>query len=89
MELWDCVTVDMKNITVRVPEQVYRQARIRAAEQGTSVSGLVAQYLRSLVEADAEFERLAARQREICAGLGRFSAEDRLSRDESHDRAIR
>lgn len=89
MELWDCVTVDMKNITVRVPEQVYRQARIRAAEQGTSVSGLVAQYLRSLVEADAEFERLAARQREICAGLGRFSAGDRLSRDELHDRAIR
>jgi hypothetical protein len=38
----------MKNITVTVPDDVYRNARIRAAERGTSVSSLVAEYLRSL-----------------------------------------
>jgi hypothetical protein len=30
----------MKNLTVAVPGDVYRQARVRAAEQGTSVSAL-------------------------------------------------
>jgi len=38
----------MRNITIAVPEDVYRSARIRAAERGTSVSALVAEYLRSL-----------------------------------------
>jgi hypothetical protein len=28
----------MKNITVSVPDDVYREARVRAAEAGTSVS---------------------------------------------------
>jgi plasmid stability protein len=89
VHLWDCVTVEMKNITVRVPEQVYRAARIRAAEQGRSVSALVSEFLGSLSGVDGEFDRLAARQREIRERLGRFSAVDRLSRDEIHDRAIR
>ena len=35
----------MKNITVTVPDDVYRTARIRAAERGTSVSALVGEYL--------------------------------------------
>jgi hypothetical protein len=30
----------VKSITVTVPDEVYRQARIRAAERGTSVSAL-------------------------------------------------
>jgi plasmid stability protein len=31
----------MKSITVSVPDDVYRAARIRAAERGSSVSALV------------------------------------------------
>ncbi len=38
----------MKNITVSVDEETHRQARIRAAELGTSVSALVRGYLRDL-----------------------------------------
>jgi len=79
----------MKNITVRIPEQVYRAARIRAAEQGTSVSALVSEFLGTLSRTDGEFERLEARQREIRGRLDQFSAADRLTRDEVHDRAIR
>jgi hypothetical protein len=52
----------MKNITVTVPDDVYRNARIRAAERGTSVSSLVAEYLRSLSGHDVEFSRLEAQQ---------------------------
>jgi plasmid stability protein len=77
------------NITVTVPEEIYRAARIRAAEQGESVSGLVAAYLRSISQRDAKFERLEAQQRSVQATIEKFSANDRLSRDELHDRAVR
>jgi plasmid stability protein len=79
----------MKNITVSVPEDVYRAARIRAAERGRSVSGLVADYLGSLSEREAEFSRLEAQQREIQGEIDRFRAHDRLDRDEIHARAVR
>lgn len=77
------------NITVTVPDDVYRAARIRAAERGSSVSGLVAEYLRSLAERDAEFERLEEAQRSIVGQITSFSARDRLGRDELHARAVR
>ena len=40
----------MKNITVSVDEETHRFARIRVAAMDTSVSALVRDYLRSLVE---------------------------------------
>lgn len=79
----------MKNITVAVPEHVYRTARIKAAEQGRSVSALVAEYLRSLSDDDAEFARLQALQQQTQAEISRFRAADRIGRDEVHDRAVR
>ncbi len=39
----------MKNITLSIDEHTHRQARIRAAELGTSVSALVRSYLQSLI----------------------------------------
>lgn len=79
----------MKNITVSVPDDIYRQARIRAAERGTSVSALVGEYLRSLSAQEAEFARLEAQQRQVQAEIGRFRAADRLDRDTVHGRAVR
>jgi plasmid stability protein len=79
----------MKNITVTVPDDVYRNVRIRAAERGTSVSALVAEYLRSLSGHEAEFSRLEAQQQQILNQISRFRARDRLDRDQLHDRAVR
>ena len=79
----------MKNITISVPDDVYRAARIRAAEHGTSVSALVGRYLGSLSGIDAETRRLEAQQRRVQREIERFSARDRLGRDEIHDRAVR
>ncbi len=79
----------MKNITVSVPEDVYRAARIRAAEEGSSVSGLVAHYLRSLEERESEFARLEALQSQIFGEVDSFRGADRLDRDELHRRAVR
>jgi plasmid stability protein len=77
------------NITVSVPDDVYRAARISAAERGSSVSALVAEYLRSLSEREAEFARLEAQQRRIQSQIARFSARERLDREELHGRAVR
>jgi plasmid stability protein len=79
----------VKNITVSVPEDVYRAARVRAAEEGSSVSALVTHYLRSLEERESEFSRLEAQQDQVFAEIGQFRASDRLSRDDLHRRAVR
>jgi hypothetical protein len=72
-----------------VPDDVYRAARVRAAQADTSVSGLVAGYLRSLSGQDGEFQRLAALQQRTIEGIRGFSAGDRLGREAVHDRALR
>lgn len=87
MGLWYCGAV--KNITVSVPDDVYRSARIRAAERGTSVSSLVAEFLRSLSDQEGEFERRVAQQRRVQAEITRFRAGDRLDRERLHERALR
>jgi plasmid stability protein len=79
----------MKNITVSVPDEVYRAARIRAAEEGRSVSGMVAAYLLSVAGRGTEFARLEAQQRRIQSQITHFRASDRVGRDEAHDRALR
>ncbi len=38
----------MKNITVSIPDHIYRNARIKAARRNTSVSALVRKFLDSL-----------------------------------------
>ena len=72
-----------------VPDDVYRTARIRAAEHGSSVSALVADYLRSLSERETDIARLEAQQRQVQNEISRFRAHDRLDRDAIHARAIR
>jgi len=79
----------VRNLTVSVPDDVYRAARIRAAERDSSVSALVTQFLHSLLDRDDEFARLEARQRAVQDRLGSFRADDRLARDELHARAVR
>ncbi len=79
----------MKNLTVSVPDEVYRDARIRAAEQGTSVSALVTEYLRGMSSRSVELATAAARRARLRAHLEEFSGSDRLTRDEVHARALR
>jgi plasmid stability protein len=78
----------VKNITVTVPDDVDRTARVRAVERGTSVSAPVAEYLRSLSSREAEFSRLEAQQQQLQREIQRFRARDRLDRDQ-HGRAVR
>lgn len=76
----------MKNITVSLPDEVYRRARIRAAEQGTSVSALVREFLAGLGNEESDFERRKRLQHEVLASIQSFRAGNRLSRDQVHNR---
>jgi len=79
----------VKNITVSIPDHVYRNARVAAAQRDTSLSALVAAYLEQLSGRMDEFAGLEALQREVQAEITQFRAADRLGRDEVHDRAVR
>lgn len=76
----------MKNITVSLPDDIYRRARVQAAELDTSVSALVREFLTKLGEEESDFERRKKLQDDVISSIRAFSAEDRLSRDEVHDR---
>jgi plasmid stability protein len=81
-----CYCVNVKNITVAVPDDVYRRARIKAAELDTSVSALVRDFLNELASEESDFERRRRLQDEVLATVESFRARDRLSREEVHDR---
>jgi plasmid stability protein len=76
----------VKNITVSVPNAVYRRARIRAAAKDTSVSALVREFLSGLGNDEPDLERRKRLQAQVLASIRRFRAGGRLSRDEAHDR---
>lgn len=52
----------MKNITLKIDDETYRKARIRAAHEGTSVSAMVRDFLirQAGEEEDRETRRIAA-----------------------------
>jgi hypothetical protein len=79
----------VKNLTVSLPDDVYRNARVAAAQRDTSVSALVVAYLERLSSQMDEFAGLEALQHAVQAEIGQFRAADRLSRDEVHNRAVR
>jgi len=85
---------NMKNITVTVSDDLYKAARLRAAERQSTVSALVRGFLEALTDDVSAHERLRQEQNEIIARIRAehpdFGAGDRLSRDEIHRRdAIR
>jgi len=91
----------MKNVTISLDDDTHRRARIRAAELGKSLSGLVRELLETLDKGAgvrreeimpsgitrAEYDRLAAQELELRKTITGFSGKDLLSRDELHDRA--
>jgi plasmid stability protein len=77
------------NVTVSLPDDVYRRVRIRAAEENTSVSGLVRRLLLDAGTVETDFERRKRLQDDTLRSVGRFTASDRLTRDEVHGRDVR
>lgn len=76
----------MKNITVSIDEQVYRKARIKAAEEGISVSAMVCRFLTKCVSSTDTFDELLAREMELWKTPTKFSVAESLPRDELYKR---
>jgi hypothetical protein len=84
----------MKNITVTVGDEIYHKARVRAAERKSTVSALVKDFLAKIVEEESSFDRMKREEDGLRQQLRQegfvFSAEDRCSREDLHERhAIR
>ena len=80
----------MKNITVSVDDDLYHRARVCAAEQKSTVSGLVKKFLAQVVQEESEFDRLNREEEALRQRLRRdgvvFSAAERITRDDLHER---
>ena len=59
---------------------------MKAAERDTSVSALVRDYLVSFAIEESDFERKKRLQDQVISTITSFRAEDRLTRDEVHNR---
>lgn len=76
----------MRNVTISLPDQVYRQARVAAAERDVSLSAYVRELLTESVDARADFERRKRLQAKAMEAIDSFNASDRLTRDELYRR---
>ena len=76
----------MKNITVSIDDELYRRARIRAAELNTSVSAVTRGLLARFAGDETDYDRRKRLEKETLASILNFRASSRLSRDEIHNR---
>ena len=83
----------MKNITISLDDELFRQARIKAAEQSTSISALFNAFIIRLTNSDgaeSEFQRLQREEEELRAEMRSrrisLNPAHNLSRDELHTR---
>ena len=88
----------MKNITISLDDETYRVAKEWAEAKGTSVSGMIRDYLASLTDSDREVECPAATGKEesektldevieaIFARGGGIDPRENLTREELYDR---
>ena len=77
----------MKNVTITLPEDAARWARVRAAQLNTSVSRLLGDMLREMMEADRAYE--SAMNEYLSRGAQALSqpADKYPRRDELHARS--
>jgi predicted CopG family antitoxin len=77
----------MKNITLSIDDEVYRSARMKAAERNMSLSSLVRNYLQTLADASKHSDL----KQDLFASMDNIqgvSASRRLSREQANDRAF-
>lgn len=76
-----------RNVTLSLPEAVFRRAKVLAAERDTSVSALVSEALRQLTEGDDDWADVwAEEERLMRAGIGMRVGPVTWTRDDLHDR---
>ncbi len=77
-----------RNITLSLPEEDVQRARVMAAQRGVSVSRLLADVLRDLVDRDAGYTQARARNLQAMASAADLGTHGRSTwtRDDLHER---
>jgi antitoxin component of RelBE/YafQ-DinJ toxin-antitoxin module len=83
----------MKNITVTVDDELYRQARVTASEKGTTVTAMVRSFLVEQVRERGVDSRYLKRNRALDRAFAliddceyQFGVADAVSREDLYDR---
>lgn len=79
---------ETRNITLAIPRDVLRKAKMIAVRRDTSVSGLLTSYLREVVDEDHEYGRAMKRQLRTMKKAKKLGLTGRptWTRDELHER---
>ena len=79
---------ETRNITLAIPRDVLRKAKMIAVRRDTSVSGLLTSYLREVVDEDDEYGRAMKRQLRTMKRAKKLGLSGRptWTRDELHER---
>jgi hypothetical protein len=77
---------DKQNVTVSLSRQVLKKARILAARRETSISGLLAQEIESLVGHEEAYEHAERQARTLLDKGFHLGGVVRVGRDELHER---
>jgi Family of unknown function (DUF6364) len=82
------VKEETRNITLAIPRDVLRKAKMIAVRRDTSVSGLLTSYLREVVDEDDEYGRAMKRQLRTMKRARKLGLTSRptWTRDELHER---
>ncbi len=76
-----------RNVTLSLPEEVFRRAKVVAAQRDTSVSALVSEALRQLTDGPTDYDaEWAAEELLMEKGIGLRVGEITWLRDELHAR---
>jgi hypothetical protein len=76
-----------RNITLSMPEELVRQAKVAAAQRDMSVSALVARLLEQLVGEARDDEQVWAEERRLMdEGIGMQVGDVTWTRDDLHER---
>lgn len=81
--------VARRNVTLSLPEELLRRARVLAAEQDRSLTSLVEEKLQALVERNETYNRVWEQVfRDIEQDSGMRIGEITWTREDLHDRAL-
>jgi len=77
-----------QNVTLAIPRNLLRKAKILAVQKNTSLSGLLTQTLKELVERQENYEQARVRNKELLKTGFDFGTQGKIAwkREELHER---
>ncbi len=80
--------METQNVTLALPKKLLRKVKLLAVERNTSISGLLTEYIRQLVERDDAYEQAQRQAMEDLKHPLNLGTQGKITwtRDELHER---